>query len=434
MRRIYEDSAYDADVPSYWATTIAPEHWPELQGVQKADVAIIGGGFTGLNAALTLAQAGVDVAVVEAQTPGWGASGRNGGFCCLGGTKLPEALMRKRYGDTGLSEWQHTQKASIAYVQALLEMHQIDADTHSKGETQVAHSARAWRAMQDEAEDTAQSYGVATQLTQKADLAAEGMDGPWHGALTTRAGFALNPLKYHTGLVHLAQQAGIACYGQSPVLKMDPHYVLHTPKGKLIADTVIIATNGYSSEDLPEWLRARYLPVQSSVIVTRVLTEKEKAAAGWFSDQMAYDSRQLLHYFRLLPEGRFLFGMRGGLRATSGAQARIKRKIRRDFAKMFPAWRDVDITHDWNGLVCMMPGLVPFAGAIPGHSGLYAGLGYHGNGVALSSFTGHMIARQVLGDPGLPDLMRKPPGRFPLGRARRMLLAPAYLAAETFDL
>jgi glycine/D-amino acid oxidase-like deaminating enzyme len=218
------------------------------------------------------------------------------------------------------------------------------------------------------------------------------------------------------------------------VLSLDPHWQLQTPKGRLVADTVIVATNGYSSEDLPPWLRARYLPVQSSVIVTRVLTETEKAAAGWFTDQMAYDSRQLLHYFRLLPEGRFLFGMRGGLRATKGAQMRIARKIRRDCARLFPARRNVELTPSWDGLVCMMPGLMPFVGAVPGHSGLYAALGYHGNGVAMGSYSGHLIGRHILGKDKAPEVLRKPPGRFPLGRTRRMLLAPAYLTAETLDL
>ncbi|WP_347220921.1 NAD(P)/FAD-dependent oxidoreductase, partial [Mycolicibacterium poriferae] len=90
-----------------------------------------------------------------------------------------------------------------------------------------------------------------------------------------------------------------------------------------------------------------------------------------------------LHYFRKLPDGRFLFGMRGGRTATPRARAAIARKIRRDFHAMFPAWHGVEITHDWSGLVCLMANLPPFAGPVPGHPGLFAGLGYHGNGVAM---------------------------------------------------
>ena len=200
---------------------------------------------------------------------------------------------------------------------------------------------------------------------------------------------------------------------------------------------MILATNGYSSEDLPDWLRARYLPVQSSVIVTAPLEHEQIDAQGWSSHQMAYDTRVLLHYFRLMPNGRFLFGMRGGLTATPRARDSISRKIRADFARMFPAWQDVEITHEWDGLVCLMASLTPFAGAVPDHPGLYAGMGYHGNGVAMASHTGMLLADLVQGKPPrgpYPEVMRHPPRRFPLGRWRRALLAPAYATATLFDL
>ena len=211
---------------------------------------------------------------------------------------------------------------------------------------------------------------------------------------------------------------------------------LTTPLGTVTADRVILATNGYSSEDLPPWLRARTLPVQSSVIVTRPLTQAEQQAAGWWSSQMAYDTRFLLHYFRLMPDGRFLFGMRGGLRATPRAQGRVMRRIRADFERMFPAWSQVEITHHWSGLVCLMRNLVPFVGAVPGHAGLFAALGFHGNGVAMGSYLGARLADAVLGRSPrgpVPAFIAAPPKRFPFGTSRRALLAPAYTAAALLD-
>lgn len=438
MKRIYEAAAYGPQGACFWADTVPPGSWPALPGSRQTEVAVIGGGFTGLSAALHLAQAGVQVTLLEADHPGYGASGRNGGFCCLGGAKAPASVLRKRFGEAGLREWRTCEKAAIDTVADLLQTHAIDADTHSEGETLLAHSPRAWQKLQAEAQEIPALYGVTPQLTAAGDLAAEGLAGPFHGALTVPLGFALNPRKYHAGLARAAQQAGATLHAHSPVTRLRPiagRWQLDTAAGSVTADRVLLATNGYSSEDLPDWLAARYLPVQSSVIVTAPLTEAQRQAQGWTSRQMAYDTRQLLHYFRLLPDNRFLFGMRGGLTATPRAQAAISRRIRREFTAMFPAWRDVQITHEWAGLVCLMANLTPYAGPVPGHPGLFAGMGYHGNGVAMGSHVGRLMSEMIRGaPPPLPAALRTPPTRFPLGRLRRALLAPAYVTAALFDL
>ena len=203
---------------------------------------------------------------------------------------------------------------------------------------------------------------------------------------------------------------------------------LVTPAGSLRAGRLLVATGGYSSEDLPPWLGGRLLPVQSSVIVTRPLSPEEQAAQGWTSDLMAYDSRQLLHYFRLMPDGRFLFGMRGGYRATPAAEARISRRIRTDFAAMFPAWAGVGIAHDWSGLVTLTARGTPYVGPIPGMDGAWTALAYHGNGVAMGSYAGALAADLIRGRaPGrpFPDAMRAPLARFPLAPFRRGMFAAA---------
>ncbi|MGY9048644.1 hypothetical protein P775_03150 [Puniceibacterium antarcticum] len=439
MKRLYETAAYGPQQGCFWADTVLPTPWPTLNGDIQTDVAIIGGGFTGLSAALHLAQDTVRVTVLEAETPGFGASGRNGGFCCLGGAKAPRKLLQKRYGTQGLADWRATEKAAIDTVTTLLRTHCIDADTHSQGETLIAHTPRAMASLRASVEEIRTDYAVTPQVIEKTALRENGLAGPFHGALTIPLGFALNPRKYHAGLAQAAQSAGAQLYAQTPVTRLTQQggkTRLTTPNGTITADRVILATNGYSSEDVPDWLRARYLPVQSSVIVTRPLTLSEREAQGWTSDQMAYDTRTLLHYFRKLPDNRFLFGMRGGLRATQGAEAAIRRKIRRDFNAMFPAWREVEITHDWSGLVCIMSNLTPFAGPVPELPGVFAGMGYHGNGVAMGSHTGRILAAIVQGktpDTPYPQAMRQPPGRFPLGRFRRALLAPAYATASLLD-
>ena len=132
--------------------------------------------------------------------------------------------------------------------------------------------------------------------------------------------------------------------------------------------------------------------------------------------------------FRLMPDRRFLFGMRGGLRSSPGTEAAIRRLIRRDFEAMFPAWAGVETPWFWSGMVCLASDLAPYCGPVEGMPGVFAGFAYHGNGVAMGSFTGALLADLVQGKtPALyPEVMKKPPERFPLGRFRWLLKYPAY--------
>ncbi|MGB7317911.1 MAG: FAD-dependent oxidoreductase [Planktotalea sp.] len=440
MKRIYEPLAYGPEPirNGYWQTTADPLGLPSLRGAHQTDIAIIGGGFTGLNAALQLAQDGVNVTLLDSETIGWGASGRNGGFCCLGGGVLANKQIDKRYGIDARRAWRQAEIDAISHVADLLKTHGIDAKTHSNGETLLAHKPTRWDMLQHHAEQAAADYNVSPTLTPKQDLPELGLSGPFHGALTIPIGFALNPLKYALGIAKVALDAGARLIENSPVTRIEQgaRFTLHTAQGKLTAKRVIIATNGYSSEDVPTWLRARYLPVQSSVLVTRPLSDAEINAAGWTSEQMAFDSRNLLHYFRLMPNRRFLFGMRGGIFANARSDAKIKALIRSDFETMFPAWAQVETPHMWSGLVCMNAKGAPFTGAIPGMPGAFASLSYHGNGVAMASYCGALLADLVQGKSTrrpYPDLLRNPPNKFPLGHKRRWLLPPIYTAMGLAD-
>ena len=200
-------------------------------------------------------------------------------------------------------------------------------------------------ALRRQAADVKNDYGVEARYINAVHLSAHGLTRPFHGRLTIPIGVALNPRKYANGLLGVAQSAGAKVFAHSPVTGLEKHqaFCLNTPQGQITAEKVIFSTNGYSSDHLPDWMRGRYLPLQSSIIVTRPLTGEEPAAQGWTSPKIAFDSRELLHYFQLMPEGRFLFGMRGGIFATARANRAAARKIRADFRQMFPAWADSDI-------------------------------------------------------------------------------------------
>lgn len=441
MSRIYPDYTYGAGPRSdcWWDETVSVPECPKLMGHHRCDVAIVGSGFTGISAALHLAKAGVEVTVLDAQSIGWGASGRNGGFCCLGGAKINDAGLDLRFGKEGRIAFRHAERAAVELVDGLIRTHDIEVDRHSHGEILLAHRKKDVQDLEASVESLAENYGVASELISANDLRTRGLGEIFHGGLITPIGFGLNPRKYISGLAQAAIQAGAKVFDQSMVGSVTRHqsdWVVETATGSVRAEQVVFATNGYSSETLPRWLAGRYIPTQSTILVSRPLAKAEQDAAYWTSDLMAYDSRNLLHYFRLMPDGRFLFGMRGGLTSSPPSERSAKARLRRDFEKMFPAWRNVETPFSWSGLVCIAKDYLPYVGPVPEQPGLWVGMCYHGNGVAMGSLSGAILADLVQGKPPpvYPDAIQQPLSRFTLGRFRRLLLPPAYTGFMLADL
>ncbi|MEM9575704.1 MAG: FAD-binding oxidoreductase [Pseudomonadota bacterium] len=441
LRRIFDDYAY-GDGPRngcWWDETCSLPRFPRLEEEITADVAVIGGGFTGVSAALRLAEKGVDAVLLEAHEVGWGASGRNGGFCCLGGGKISDKALDLRFGREERLAYRSAEKAAVAGVAEFISANGLDVDQHSRGETALAHRPKDMEQLRRDAEAVSENYGVDPRLIERGDLERHGMQGgPFFGAMTIPIGFGLNPRKYLAGLVAAAEQGRARFFAFSPVhaiSRRSGKHRLSTPVGKVMADHVIVATNGYSSENLPPWVAGRYMPSQSTVHVTRPLTRNELISQGWTTRQMSYDTRHLLHYFRLMPDNRFLFGMRGGLRTGVRPEAAARAKTRADFERMFPAWSKVETTHCWSGLVSLARNRLPFVGQVPENPGLWAAMCYHGNGVAMASYAGRMVAERVMGRPAseYPLPLQAPMKRFPLGKARRLLMGPLYAGLALQD-
>lgn len=429
---------------AYSAAPRARCHWPSPQSGEELtenlslDVAVIGAGVTGLNAALPLAQSGRNVGVFDRAT-GFGASGRNGGFCCLGGAKASDAKLTRRFGEAARRDWRRTEADAVAHVDTLIRDLGLEVDRHSDGETMLAHSPRAWRDMQAGAEGVAADYGVEPQLTRPGQMAQAGMAGPFHGALTIPIGFGLNPGHYVSGLAAAAEHAGARIFAPAEVRGIVAEaggYCLSIGMHKVQARQVIVATNGYSSDGVPHWLAGRFMPAQSAVLVTRPLSDGEAAEQGWTTRQMAYTSRTFLHYFRRMPDGRMLFGMRGALGSSPASDARAEARLRRQFAALFPRFAEVEANEVWSGFVSLSRDLVPYAGPVPGMPGVFAALNYHGNGVAMGSYCGALLADLALYGEArrrYPQVLRHQPRRFPGGRLRRHLLRPAYALAMATD-
>ena len=438
LKRLYQPPAYQtASLPNtYWAASGGSlpdcEKMPDDDTI-TIDVAVIGGGYTGLSTALELADNGISVAVFDAGRSGWGASGRNGGFCCMGGSGKSYSQLAKQFGEDQTRHFARLQRRAIDLVASRLDDWKVDADRHSNGEIILAHRSNRVAELREDAAETAHFTDIKTEFLTREQLRERGLAAnETYGGLHVKAGFGLHPMKYLVGLHQQCAARGVRIFEQATIDGLNDtgnSYQLSCGKARISARKVVIATNGYSAENLPDWIGGRLMPVFSGILVTRPISDDEFAAQGWTSDLMAFDSRILLHYFRKLPDNRFMFGGRGGITATPAAFNAAKQHLLRHFHRMFPAWQDVEITHHWNGLACLSQSFRPYLGRVPGHRDVWTGLAWHGNGVALGSLAGQMLGRQILGTQGsdaIGTIMGTPPDRFPLARFRRIGRSLAY--------
>ncbi len=437
MTRLYPASAYDpaADPGNFWLSTVTrPDPPPPLQGEASTEVAIIGAGYTGLSAALQLAEKhNIKATVLDAAFPGWGASGRNGGFACFGGSKVGAKALIGRFGEPETRRFYAYQAEAIDQVAANLQTYAIDADVHSDGEWGFAHRRRDMANLESCAEELRNLRGLPARTFTQAELGDLGMFSPeFHGGLHLPTGFALNPIKYVLGLAQAAAAAGASIHGHSPVTAITGdgnRWRLTTPKATLTARKVIVASNGYTDDSIPQATGGTALPVFSNILVTRPMTQAELLSQGWTATNASYDTRRLLHYWRLLPDGRMLFGLRGGTGYSDADRAKARTQARMDFDRFFPQWRHVETPYFWSGLVCLTRDLLMKTGAIQGMDNAWISLGCQGSGVAMCSLSGRRVADLAMGAitaADLPAPLGAPLQKFPFASLRRVYLKAAY--------
>jgi gamma-glutamylputrescine oxidase len=428
-------------VDSYWASTGGPEIMDAtpVAGDMEVDIAIIGGGYTGLSTARHLGRKfGVKSHVLEANRIGWGCSGRNGGFATLGIGKTSMAGWVKRWGEAEARRIFDQSGDAVLLVRRLLGEEGIDAEATPDGNLELAHLPNRMRALERDQRFLETKFGVKSRLLDKAELErAYLISREAHGALLFETGFALHAMKYVRGLARAAQRAGATLHGSSPVqgwARDGKRHVLTTPGGMVRARQVVIAGNGYTGDRLHPAIEGRLLPALSNIVVTRPLTEAERKALNWSTTLPISDTRNLLFYYRLLPDHRILFGARGGIEDTAASRAEYKDWLLRRLAEMFPILAGIEATHFWNGWVCVPFDKSPHVNSIEEGTVHYA-LGYVGTGVALATYCGLLLAHRLVGDDSMrpSPLLAQPLPRFPFRVLRRTYQRAMYAYFELQD-
>lgn len=383
---IENEEAVIAD--SLWTATANPAPvCPPLRGREEAEVAIIGAGYTGLSAALHLAERGVSVVVLEAETPGWGASGRNGGQVNPGLKGDPDELEARFGAEMGRRMTAFSGDAGT-FTFDLIDRLGIDCDAARVGWVQTFRNETGEATIRSRVAQW-NRRGVPLRLLSREETAATIGMALYRGAMLDPRGGNLHPLNYALGLAQAVQRAGGRIHGQSRVLSLITEgagHVLRTPAGELRARQVLIGTNGYADAVSAPMNRA-VVPVRSVQVATAPLPP-EIAETILPQGHSPSDGRRLVLYYRKGPGGRFVMGGRGDYGAA--ATARHMQALRETSVEMFPQLAGIGWEHGWGGFVAMTADHYPHLTRI--RPGVMAAMGYNGRGVALATVMGKLLA------------------------------------------
>lgn len=385
---------------SYWMTTRDYAPNPPLKGEIDVDVAIVGGGFTGLSAAHFLKEAspGLRVALLESQVIGFGASGRNGGFSMtLFGLTL--SITAVRFGRQRAKEAHHYMERAVDLLKDLVERHGIDCDYEHPGFLRVATSERYKKRILHEIE-LAHALGLEGIEWMERDRLRDEVNSPLYlGAWWEPRCGILNPAKLAWGWKEVIQRQGVEVYEQTPVveIKRGKTTTLMVPWGTVRAKKVVLATNAYSH--LIPLLKRKQVPVWTHIVLTEPLKEEHFEEIGWKGRQGIEDARNLVHYYRLTADNRIVMGGRDvslayGMEMEQDRNEKTFLDLEKDVREIFPPLKDVSFTHWWGGPVSVPLDMAPAMGYLGDKNTVYS-LGCVGHGVSMTHLNGKLVADLV---------------------------------------
>lgn len=414
----------------YWWEDAPPPADGETALPARADVAVIGSGYTGLHAALQTARAGRDTVVLEAEAAGHGCSNRNGGQVSIG-YRPTHAELRRNFGRE-LADRIHLEGfEAFDYLGDFIEREEIDCAWRRVGRFHGAHLPSSYEALAREIEDEPKEHPVEAYMVPRAEQRNEIGSDVYHGGVVYPQHASLHPGLYHLGLLAKVEAAGARVVTRCRVEAVEKDgdgFTLRTARGPFRARDVVVATNGYTGP-LSPWHRRRVIPIGSYVIATepiganlmQVLCPK---------DRVVSDSRKVVFYYRASPDRkRILFGGRVALRETDPTVSapRLHAVMRR----VFPELAETRVSHSWVGFVAYTFDSMPHIGV---QDGVHYAMGYCGSGLSLASYCGMRVGQKVLGgregDTALDNLPFK---TRPLYRGEPWFLGPAILYYKVRD-
>lgn len=411
---------------SWYAATAAPfARLAPLAGDVRAEVCVVGAGYTGLGAALELAGRGVSVVVLEAAEVGSGASGRNGGQVHTG-QRRDQAWLEGAVGrDDALALWRLAEDAR-AHLTALIADHGVACDWRP-GMIHARHKPGGEGEDARHIDFMAARYGCdQLELIGETELADELGTPVYHGGLIDRAGGHLHPLNLALGLALAALDKGAVIHERSAARawrREVGRIVVETEGGRVVCDQLILTGDGYLDSLAGPAARARVMPINNFVLATEPLGAAGEAIIR--SGAAVADSRFVVNYFRKSPDGRLLFG--GGENYSPGFPRDLAGFVRRHMLKIYPQLDGVRITHAWGGTLGITTHRVPYVRTLA--PGVRVAAGYSGQGVTLAPYFGKLLADATLGEPaGIDLLARLPVPPFPGGRLLRWPLTVAGLS------
>jgi glycine/D-amino acid oxidase-like deaminating enzyme len=379
---------------AYAETASAAAYAPAIEGRRRTQVAIIGGGYTGLSTALHLAEAGTPAMLLEAHEPGWGASGRNGGQVNPGLKPDPDKVEAKFGADLGGRMLALSSDAPNRVFE-LIERHDIACEALQSGTLRAAFNRHDAGKLRTTFDQWRRRGAPVDWLDRDAAALATGTDR-YEAILRFRQGGKLNPLSYARGLAEAAQRAGAQIHGGSPALALSRSsegWRIETPRSVVDADTMVIATNAYTG-DLWPGLRRTIVPAYSGIAATAPLA-RERRAEILPSGSVLYEIGHNTVYYRLDRDGRLLMGGRSVLRDVTGPEC--LGQLIRYAERLWPSLSGVRWTHGRNGRVAITRDHYPHCHE-PQPRVLIC-LGYNGRGIAMSTVMGALLARRILGEP-----------------------------------
>lgn len=367
---------------------------------ESVDVAIVGGGFCGLSAARTLAKRGVRVALLEAETFGWGASSRNGGMV-LTGMKLPVPTLIGRYGREAVGRMYAASLEGMDLVEQIVREEGINCHFSRCGHLEVACKQAHFNAYAEAAAQIRREFHHELRIVPKNELRAEIGSDIYFGGMVDETSAGLNPAQYVSGLAKAAQRAGACLFEHARVTRVSPQFSagtrsfrIESSRGNLTAKEVVLASGAYTTEATPA-LRKKIIPIGSYIIATEVLAEdlaRELSPRG----RMIYDSKHFLYYYRLTPDNRMLFGGRAAFFPESESTVRKSAELlRQGMVGVYPQLREARVEYVWGGTLDFAFDVMPHSGTIDGQ---YFAAGFAGHGAAAATWMGAKLANVICGD------------------------------------